>query len=411
MNKKIAMLLCFTIMFAGCTDLAEESTESDVFTTQDLDGIFVNIFIGLEVEMNADDTYEISLLEAGDCYETSEMAESAKTDLENMADDYYANGELIISDNCVFLKYPMSEEEYVTFNTSLISQTEVPYIEIIATAMVYEGEFTCDDGETIPADWVEDGEADCSGGEDEVEGVADSLEGNVSEIATIYLWADGFGYMNYAEGVLDDEVTCIPMSPPNVLQILNQGYDIIEDLSDLEQEEFDESNSLTYPDSLTNLFNSTNQNYGESQAYSSATTVCGDLATYPMMTQWLSYSYFGLAESNTDGSLALYTFSGADAPDSDGGVIMTMESGQDIEWAVITIRASVDGGSANNIPMCSEGESTDCWSTSDSGDTTYWNVGEAITVDTPCVGTCDVTITILNNREGTTLDTTNVMVE
>jgi hypothetical protein len=130
-----------------------------------------------------------------------------------------------------------------------------------------------------------------------------------------------------------------------------------------------------------------------------------------MMTQWLSYSYFGLAESNTDGSIALYTFSGADAPDSDGGVMMTMESGQDIEWAVITIRASVDGGSANNIPMCSEGESTDCWSTSDSGDTTYWNVGEAITVDTPCVGTCDVTITILNNREGTTLDTTNVMVE
>ena len=409
--KKIALLICFTFMLAGCTDLAEDSTESSVFTTQDLNGIYVNTFLGLEVDVNADDTYELSLLEFEDCYETYEMAESAKTDSESMVDDDDAGGEVIISNNCVFFKYPMSAEEDVTFNTSLISQTEVPYIEIIATAMVYEGEFTCDDGETIPADWVEDGYADCSGGEDEVEGVADSLEGNVSEIATIYLWADGFGSINYAEDVFDDEVTCIPMSPPEVLQILYQGYEIIEDLSDLEQEEFDESNFLTYPDSLTNLFNSTNQNYWESQAYSSATTVCGDSATYPMMTQWLSFSSFGLAESTTDGSLALYTFSGADAEDSDGGVIMTMDSGQDIEWAVITIRASVDGGSANNIPMCSEGESEDCWSTADSGDTTYWNVGESITVDTPCVGTCDVTITIVHNQEGTTLDTTNIMVE
>ena len=37
-----------------------------------------------------------------------------------------------------------------------------------------------------------------------------------------------------------------------------------------------------------------------------------------------------LAESNTDGSLELYTFSGADAPGADGAVIMTMDSGSDI---------------------------------------------------------------------------------
>ena len=50
-----------------------------------------------------------------------------------------------------------------------------------------------------------------------------------------------------------------------------------------------------------------------------------------------------LAESNTDGSLELYTFSGADAPGSDGAVIMTMDSGSDIGWASVTIKASVDG--------------------------------------------------------------------
>ena len=115
-----------------------------------------------------------------------------------------------------------------------------------------------------------------------------------------------------------------------------------------------------------------------------------------------------LAESNTDGSLELYTFSGADAPGSDGAVIMTMDSGSDIGWASVTIKASVNGAASVTVPACDPVDTAgeNCYSTTDS-DTANWNVGEAITVDTTASEAGDVvTINVLNNREGTTLDTT-----
>ena len=118
-----------------------------------------------------------------------------------------------------------------------------------------------------------------------------------------------------------------------------------------------------------------------------------------------------LAESNTDGSLELYTFSGTDAPGSDGGVIMTMDNGQSLGWASITIKASVDGAASSTVPACDASVTTDCWSSTDTEDTAAWNSGEAITVDTSCTGSCTVTINVLNSREGTTLDTTIVDVE
>ena len=117
-----------------------------------------------------------------------------------------------------------------------------------------------------------------------------------------------------------------------------------------------------------------------------------------------------LAESNTDGSLELYTFSGADAPGSDGAVIMTMDSGSDLGWASITIKASVNGAASVTVDQCASGETEDCWSSTDS-DADNWNVGEAITVDTDCNGVCTVTVNVLNSREGTTLDTTIIDAE
>ena len=117
-----------------------------------------------------------------------------------------------------------------------------------------------------------------------------------------------------------------------------------------------------------------------------------------------------LAESNTDGSLELYTFSGADAPGSDGAVIMTMDSGSDLGWASITIKASVNGAASVTVDQCASGETENCWSSTDS-DTDNWNVGEAITVDTDCTGVCTVTVNVLNSREGTTLDTTIIDAE
>ena len=116
---------------------------------------------------------------------------------------------------------------------------------------------------------------------------------------------------------------------------------------------------------------------------------------------------------NWDGTangLQTYVFSGADAPGNDGGVIMTMDSGSDLGWASITIKASVDGAASSTVPACDTTVTENCWSSTD-GDTAAWNVGEAITVDTDCTDACTVTINVLNSREGTTLDTTIVDVE
>ena len=106
-----------------------------------------------------------------------------------------------------------------------------------------------------------------------------------------------------------------------------------------------------------------------------------------------------------------FTFSGQDAPGSDGAVIMTMDAGADLGWASITIKASVDGAASSTVPMCDSDTTENCWSSTDSDDTASWNVGEAITVDTDCTGVCTVTVNVLNSREGTTLDTTVVDAE
>ena len=114
---------------------------------------------------------------------------------------------------------------------------------------------------------------------------------------------------------------------------------------------------------------------------------------------------------DADNTVQYYTFSGQDAPGADGAVIMTMDSGSDLGWASITIKASVDGAASSTVPMCDDTTTENCWASTDSNDPTAWNVGEAITVDTDCSGVCTVTINVLNNREGTTLDTTVIDVE
>ena len=126
-----------------------------------------------------------------------------------------------------------------------------------------------------------------------------------------------------------------------------------------------------------------------------------------------------LAESNTSDAPGFYTFSGTDAPGTDGAVIMTMNSGDDLNWASVDIKASVDGAASRAISECAKDangdytESDDCWQTTESDQ--EWNAGEQITVDTNCdtadQSTCDVEITVINNREGQTLSITSITVE
>jgi len=115
-------------------------------------------------------------------------------------------------------------------------------------------------------------------------------------------------------------------------------------------------------------------------------------------------------EDYDSGGLDIYSFSGADAPGANGEAIVTMDSGSDLDWSHTTIIASVDGAASVSIVQCAEGEYENCWSSSDS-ETDYWNVGEAILIDTSCTSVCTVAISILNSFEGVTLDTVMVDVE
>ena len=115
-------------------------------------------------------------------------------------------------------------------------------------------------------------------------------------------------------------------------------------------------------------------------------------------------------EDYDSGGLDIYSFSATDGPGANGEAIVTMDSGSDLDWSHTTIIASVDGAASESIFQCAEGEYENCWSSSDS-ETDYWNVGEAILIDTSCASLCTVTISILNSFEGVTLDTVMVDVE
>ena len=194
--KKIVLLLTLMMMLAGCTDLAEDSTDSGVLTAQDLDGLYMSVMFGLEVEMNSDDTFVISELDLYDCFETKADAEAGVAEVLEDEEEGLEEADATVfeSDNCVYIKSSLDDDdEGTTFTTTLITQSAVPYIEMVVTSTYSEGEFTCDDGETISADWVNDGEEDCADGEDEGENAADSIESESTELVTVYLAADGHG--------------------------------------------------------------------------------------------------------------------------------------------------------------------------------------------------------------------------
>ena len=128
-----------------------------------------------------------------------------------------------------------------------------------------------------------------------------------------------------------------------------------------------------------------------------------------------------LAETNTDGDLNLYNFSVRDAPGSpssgatDDLVIVTMDIGEELGWASVTVKLSI-GGAASST--CANPGSTTgvCIVTETSANDGGWQVGESVTISENSVdlcnsATCEITVTILDSRKGTTLDTSTTTSE
>ena len=107
-----------------------------------------------------------------------------------------------------------------------------------------------------------------------------------------------------------------------------------------------------------------------------------------------------LAESNTNGDLSLYSFSGEDAP-ANAGVLVTMSQGADANFASLDIKVSINGGQGT---PCGEG----CYTEAGTADQT-WTTGEDLAIAADCgqddqgadITTCTVTVTVFDNRENT----------
>ena len=409
--KKIVLLLTLMMMLAGCTDLAEDSTDSGVLTAQDLDGLYMSVMFGLEVEMNSDDTFVISELELYDCYETKADADAGAAEIldDEMFAEEYDEATVAVSDNCVYIKTSLGyDDDGTTFAATLITQAAVPYIEMVVTSS--EGEFTCDDGETISADWVNDGDEDCDGGEDEDENAGDSLESESMEIATVYLAADGHGSLVYAEGVMEEDTTfCLPLGPSSVMPIFYQAVDVLEELSDEEMEELEWDDESTYPTQLSDLISTVNQNYADSSIPGLTDSLCGGFTS--MMATWFDWGG-NLAEGSSDGGLALYDFDAYDAsdetPTSSSGedlVYLQMIQGNDLSWSSIGIQISVDGGASQ---LCTNpGQATDTACAISDNDDGMFALGEDITImegtDDLCSASCEIEITVIDMNEGKVL--------
>jgi len=403
--KKIAILLTLCMMLAGCTELASDSTESAELTNQDLEGIYMAEEFGLYVDMNADDTYVVYILEIEDCYDTEGEANSAMAELnddEYFEDDYGPDATTMVANNCVYVQQSLEDDLRTSYNFSLSSHAGTPYIEMIETWEWYEGDFVCDDGEEIPADWVNDGEDDCSGGEDEAEDAAASLESETMEIRA-YLAADGHGTLVYPEGVIDGDTYCMSMGPSEGGSAFYQAMNAMENLSDEELENFDAEDLSTYPTILKDMLTVFDQNYAASAAASLTTADCGELES--MLMSWLELWAGSFAEGNNDGDVSMYNFDVSDAssetPTPASGedlVYVYMNTGDDLSWSLVSVQMSVDGGYYNTCTNPDQASDTGC-AISDNDDG-MWALGEDVTIsegsDDLCESSCEVQIRILD---------------
>ena len=122
-----------------------------------------------------------------------------------------------------------------------------------------------------------------------------------------------------------------------------------------------------------------------------------------------------LAEGSTDGQLSLYYFDATDASGdvtsgyNDDLIIITMESGSDLSWAVVQIQISIDGDAP--ITCDNPGQSGSQCGAVEFGNTgdNVWSVGDGVTIvesgSNLCSDGCDIEFTILDAREGMIVDT------
>ena len=116
-----------------------------------------------------------------------------------------------------------------------------------------------------------------------------------------------------------------------------------------------------------------------------------------------------------------YAMSGKDAQGTPGTgtadnlIMLTMDQGNDINWAAVSVKLSIDG--AAPVTCDNPGvDGTSVCSLVEFGNTDdqVWSVGDGVTIvengQELCSGSCSIDVTVTDTREGKTIDTTNGVV-
>ena len=154
------------------------------------------------------------------------------------------------------------------------------------------------------------------------------------------------------------------------------------------------------------MFTVFDQNYAASAAASLTTADCGELES--MLMSWLYLWAGSLAEDNTDDDFMMYSFNIDDAsgtPTSDTGdslVYVSMDQGDDLGWAYVTVQMAVDGGPFATCTNPNQAVGSSC-ALSDNGDE-KWAFGEEITIsegtddlcDAATNGSCEVVVKVID---------------
>ena len=411
--KKIAILLALSMMLAGCTELEDLVDNLDAtYTTQDLDGTYYGMMLSMRVAMNADETFDIYVLEMKGCYGSASEAQEVADEMNQMAasddeDDEESSSSIsthiIIDGDCVAEEGLLVEEDGTSFTATLDSTSAIPTLSVIISE---SGEFfVCDDGYQVDSDWVNDGYDDCDGGEDEVEGAEDDIQTMTVDVAHAYLAADGYGTLALSEM---DESICLALSPTGMYDLVDEAVDLLEEAAE-DGAEIDIEDESTFPEDVVALFAVHEVSYALSPASTVAEGCEGQSFLSSTLLFWIWAST--LAEGNTDDTLSMYSFSVYDAAGTptasnyESLVYVAMDQGNDLSWSRVMVQLSVNGGSFVECTNPDQAVDTIC-AVSDNDDG-MWYFGEEVTIsegsDDLCDGPCDVQVKILDRLDGVVL--------
>ena len=409
--KKIAILLACTMLLAGCTELLDDSNEPITYTNQDLDGMYYGLLLSLRVDMNVDDSYEIYLLEMKDCFES---VDGANEYLEEANDE---SG--VVYNTCVYEEIPLEEQEDIQLTSELSLESNVPYIHLELATL--ESTFTCDAGDEIPGDWVNDGEADCAEGEDEQEGAENNMTSYEVEEFSMYLAADGNGVLIYPEDsdFSENGFPCVTMNKAPQYPLM---VDATEMLMEFQEDggEIDVEDASTIPSDVIDLFASFDESFSESVIQSLAPECNGVSFSQASLIFYIWAT--SLAEGNTEPGLSFYDFSVSDAGVSHSSAsneslaYVQMTSGDNWNWARVNLQLSVNDGAYMQCTNPQETIGNSCHLSNDDGDTS-WTVGESVTLsegfDDLCDGSsvCNIRVKLIDSmNENTVYESNSVLV-